>query len=365
MEEEKLEMGMFGQDFELNFDFDNPNPFIQENENEEDDDLENEDPLKNTNDTIEDEDPEEVDSEDDDPVEGDDDENEDDSSSSSNLFSSLANVLHEQGLLPSLDLKSEKIENVEDFTNAFRKELDVQAQLKLDDYIANMDLEAVARSNQNLQNLNTITEDYLKENIEVAKNIIYNDYLNQGLDEQKASKLLNRIVRDGEEAILEESLDSLESLKAFEQRSVELEKENYQKQMEENAAAQLKFEEDLKKVIFDKQDLITGFKPTKALSDKVYKTINDIVGKAPDGQLENKFMRDRRMNPMEFEARMYYFYELTNGFTDYSKLTTKAKSSAIKDLEKAARKQTTKDNGIPLWSQDANSYGAFGSELNI
>ena len=122
----------------------------------------------------------------------------------------------------------------------------------------------------------------------------------------------------------------------------------------------------MKKTIYESKDLISGLKPNKSLQDKVYKSINDIVGKSPDGTFENKFMKERRENPLEFEIRMYHFYELTNGFKDLSKISTNAKSSAVKDLEQIARKTKLKDNGTPLWQQDANTYDNFsGHVLNI
>lgn len=357
MEEDNLEMGMF-DNLELNFEGGLPSYEDTENEDTTDDDQENE----NINDAAEDEDPGEVGSEDDLDEDSNDDE---DASSSSNLFSSLANVLHEQGLLPSLDINNTKIESVDDFTEAFKKELDIQAAVKLEEYLSNIDVQSIAQSQQMISNLESINETHLAENIELAKNIIYQDYLNQGLDDKKAVRLLNRLIDLGDDAIIEDATESLGSLKEFENRKIAREKEAYQERIQQQKEAADKFDADIKKIVFEKTDLINGFKPTKALQEKVYKSINEIVGKSPDGEFENKFMRDRRMNPLEFESRMYFFYELTNGFQDYSKLTSSAKSSAVKDLEKVARKTTIKDNGTPLWAQDSQSYDNIGPILNI
>jgi len=77
-------------------------------------------------------------------------------------------------------------------------------------------------------------------------------------------------------------------------------------------------------------------------------------------------MKSRRENPIDFEARMYFLYELTDGFTDYSKLTTTAKSKAVKDLETIAKRAGVKDNGTPQWMQDGESYMNTGRiELNL
>jgi hypothetical protein len=357
MEEDNLEMGLF-DGLELNFIPDyNFNP---EEETTEDENPEQEQDIE----TAEDENQEEVGGDDDDSREDSDDD--EDGDSSSNLFSSVAKVIHEQGILPSLDIDKVKIESAEDLVNAMKQEIEIQAEEKLQHFIQNLDTENIAQSKRNIEDLNGVTEDFLKENIEVAKQLIYQDYLNQGLDPKKANRMLTRLIDLGYDAILEDSLDSLESLKEFEQRRIVSEQENYKKKIEEDKLAQEQLELNLKKTILERNDLINGFKPTKSLQEKVYKSINEIVGKSPEGVFENKLMKDRRMNPLEFDARMYYFYELTNGFTDYSKLSTTAKSNAVKELEKIAKKTVIKDNGTPTWMQDSNSYdGISGHILNI
>lgn len=354
--EEELNMGLFGEGSELNFDMN----YSYDNESDENND-ENNDDNENTTPDIEDVNPEEVD-------EGEDVENEggDSSESSSNLFSSLAAFAKEQGILPSYNVEEDNILTPEDFANVFKKELEIQTQSKVEDYLNNLDLEKIATVKKEIQNLNQITEETLQNDLTLAKNIIYEDYLNQGLDEKKAKRMLTRLIDLGEDAILEDANESLESLKEFNLRKVESEKINYQKQIEQERLEQVKLEENLKKTIYENKSLIKGLETTKALQDQVYKSINEIVGKSPDGVFENKFMKERRENPLDFEVRMYHFYELTNGFTDYSKLTSKAKSSAVKDLENIARKTKFQDNGTPAWVQDENSYSNFsGHVLNV
>lgn len=359
-DDDKLEMGIFGDSsIELNgnFNFDLPTDDSDlENENEEDTDT---DAPKNIT-AVEDDSSEEVDGEEDDQDEGGDDGN-----SSSNLYSSLATVLYEQGFLPSLDIDNTEIKTPEDFTNAFKKELEIQAQNKLDEYIANIDVSKIAESKKIIEDYSSITEENLKEDLNLAKQIIKQDYINQGFDDKKTARYLKRLIDLGDDAIIEEALESNESIKEFESRRIEQEKQSYAQRIEQEKIEQEKLNEALKATIYERKDLVNGLPVTKALQDKVYKTINEIVGKSPDGYFENRFMKERRENQMEFDTRMYYFYELTNGFKDYSKLTTSAKSSAVKDLERIARKTKIQDNGTPLWMQDGDSYDGKDFVLNI
>ena len=358
-DDNELGMGLFEGNQELNFNFAIPED-DNTDEEENTDNIDVEDTTLENNNHVEDDSSEEVDEED---VE---DEGGDGGESSSNLYSSLAAFVHEQGLLPSLDIDLKEIKSADDFASVFNKELDIQAELRLNDYLANLDLNKIGIAKKDIQDLSTINSDLLKNDIDLAKRIIYDDYLNQGLDEKKANRMLNRLIDLGEDAILEDAEESLQSLKEFKAREIERETQSYKERLEADKIQQAKLDEQMKKTIYESKDLISGLKPNKALQDKVYKSINDIVGKSPDGTFENKFMKERRENPLEFEIRMYHFYELTNGFKDLSKISTNAKSSAVKDLEQIARKTKLKDNGTPLWQQDSNTYSNFsGHVLNL
>lgn len=358
-DDNELGMGLFEGNQELNFNFAIPED-DHADEEENDDNTNVDDTTLENNNHVEDDSSEEVDEED---VE---DEGGDGGESSSNLYSSLAAFVHEQGLLPSLDIDLKEIKSADDFANVFNKELDIQAELRLNDYLENLDLNKIGVAKQEIKDLNTLNVDILKNDIDLAKRIIYDDYLNQGLDEKKANRMLNRLIDLGDDAILEDAEESLQSLKEFKAREIERETQSYKERLEADKIQQAKLDEQMKKTIYESKDLISGLKPNKALQDKVYKSINDIVGKSPDGTFENKFMKERRENPLEFEIRMYHFYELTNGFKDLSKISTTAKSSAVKDLEKIARQTKLKDNGTPLWQQDSNTYSNFsGHVLNL
>lgn len=358
-----LDMSLFGEndDFELNYDF-IPEGFENEDEDQEDN---SDDQDLEKNKFTEDESSEEVGDEEDEQEDGDEND-EDNNDSSSNLYSSIASVLHEQGLLPSLDIEGTKIESVDDFVEAFKKEQVIQAQLMAEEYLNSLDLEAIAKSKLEIQNLDKIDSEYLSENIDKAKQIIYEDYLNQGLSQEKATRLLNRLIDLGEDAILEDAEESLKSLKEFNARKIEAEKEAYELKQKQELEYQQKLDENIKKTLFESKNLIQGYTPTKAVQEKVYKTMNEIVGKSPDGVFENRFMRDNRENPVEFQVRLYTAYELTDGFKDFSKLMAKGKTSAVKDLERIIKKGEFKDTGTPTWMTDKNSYDiGIGDELNI
>ena len=360
MEDENDLMSIFNSGNELNFD----SQYLDEDvDNNDENDGSSNDDLDNKNKPIEGEDSEDVDGNEDDESEGDD----SDDDSSPNLYSSISDVLIEQGLLPSLE-SSKDIKDVNTFTEALKIEIDNQTKLRIDEYLNNLDLEKIATSKKALIELDAIDENYLKENLEVAKDIILRDYINQGLSEDRARKMLRKTIDLGEDILLEDALESKESLKVFESKQAALELQRVEQEKINQAKEQEKIDNSIKQFIFDSKEVIKGIPNTKAIADKVFKTMTEVVAKNPhSGELENKFMNDRSKNPIEFDTKMYYLYELTNGFSDLSKIKTVATSSATRNLEKAIRKVKFEDNGTPGYLTDPASYtgGNFGSELVI
>jgi hypothetical protein len=359
MEDEDI-MSIFNSGNELSFDSQYLDEDLDDND-ENDESLDND--LNDKNKPIEGEDSEDVDGNEDDESEGDD----SDDDSSPNLYSSISDVLIEQGLLPSLE-SSKDIKDVNTFTEALKIEIDNQTKLRIDEYLNNLDLEKIATSKKALIELDAIDENYLKENLEVAKDIILRDYINQGLSEDRARKMLRKTIDLGEDILLEDALESKESLKVFESKQAALELQRVEQEKINQAKEQEKIDNSIKQFIFDSKEVIKGIPNTKAIADKVFKTMTEVVAKNPQsGELENKFMNDRSKNPIEFDTKMYYLYELTNGFSDLSKIKTVATSSATRNLEKAIRKVKFEDNGTPGYLTDPASYtgGNFGSELVI
>lgn len=356
MEDEDL-MSIFGTGQELNFDLENDDDFIVD----EDTDTDPADPdTDEQNKPIEgDQDPESVDGDEDNDNEGDD----SDDDSSPNLYSSISNVLFEQGIIPSLE-SSENIKTAEDFVDVFKKEIDIQAEQRLNTYLENLDLEKIAISKRTQLDLDVIDEDYLKDNIEVAKDIIFRDYLNQGLSEDRAKKLLRKTIDLGEDMVIEDALESTHSLKEHEAKVVEQEKVRYKQALIEQEKEQESINNTIKNNIYTSKEIIAGIPNTKALQDRVFKAMTEVVAKDPNtGEMQNKFMQTRSTNPIDFDTKMYYLFELTNGFQDLSAISKTATSKAVKKLEGVLRKTKFEDNGTPGYLQDPNSYGGVGSEL--
>lgn len=300
------------------------------------------------------------------------DEESDDVSPDDNLYSSFASVLSEKGLLPSLDLKGKKIENIDDLTETFKSEITNQVKEYLVNKVGEQGYEALEKGisleeyqqhQNNVLTLEGINEETLENDLELAKQIIKQDYLSQGISQTRIDRILKKSIDLGDDVVLEDAKEALESLKVIEGRRLEGLAQQREEQRQNNIKLQEKIDNDLKNSIYNEDEYFKDLKVNKQMKDKVYSSITKVVGQSPEGIAENKLMRDRREDPITFDKKLYYIYELTNGFKDMGKLVTKSDSKASSRLEAQLRQNRLDGGEQPTFMSDPESYGGIGSEL--
>lgn len=379
MEDETLEMGLFSDDspLDLNLDFlpdtseldlDDVEE-VEEEENTPPEEEEEKPSSEGTDNPSEEESPETVAKD----KEGSEEGSADDSPAE--IFSSFASVLQEQGLLPSVDLQEAEIKSADDLSTLIKGEIDNQVKSYLIEKLGEDGYDAIEKGislveyqshQQDIQTLDSITEDTIKDNPELAKELILSDYIAQGISESKAKRLLEKTIDLGDDTLFEDAKESLESLKTLQQKRIEELAKQREREALEQAKQQEKLDNDLKNAIYNKDELIKGMKIDKGIQDRVYNSITEVVGRAPNGVPENKLMKHRRESPIDFDVRLYYLYEITNGFEDFSKVVRKQESKAADRLTQALRKNKFDTSGEPSFLSDSQSYdGILGSELVV
>ena len=263
-EEEFLGMSLFDDtnNLEINMDF-NPDDLEEDvdidNLDEQEVDIQEQENPEEQDNLDEDENPEEVGENEDQEEEGDDsDEN------SPNIYSSFASVLNEQGLLPSLDLQGIKdIKNADDLSALFKGEIETQSKNYLLEKLGQEGYDALEKGislaeyqqyQDNVLTLDSITEDTLRDDIELSKKLIYQDYLSQGIDDKRAMRLLKKSIDAGEDSILEDAIESLGSLKVVEGKRLEKLATERKEQQLLDSQAQTKIDNDLKNSIYNKTE---------------------------------------------------------------------------------------------------------------
>lgn len=364
------EMGFFDSD-ELELNLGNDHIEQDDDENENDDQQNGVDPNINNNpseDDSEKDDSENV-AKEDDPQEG------DEGDDSPNLFSSVASVLHGEGVLPSLDIETLNIESAEDLATAVKSEVENLYKSKLVERFGEEGYEFVnngvpIKEYQEYQDNNTaldnITEETLYDDIELSKRIVYQDYINKGLSNDKALKFVERAFEIGEDALIEDAKESLLNIKGFnKQRILDIQQSNIQAEKEAEIQ-RVENERKVKDSVYGVTELFKGQSITKSMQDKVYKSITNIVSNDPQGNPENALMKARREDTINFDTKLYYLFELTKGFTDFTKVNKTGKNNAISEMQRAIKSNQHLNNDLPGYVNDKNSYdGSLGDELNI
>ena len=281
----------------------------------------------------EDIDPEEV---------GGDDEEEDESDDKDdaqpNLYSSLAKVLAEDGVLPSLT-KDSKVESVDDLISMIREEIKKSEYADLNedqrqylDAVRNgVPPEEFKVQQKAYQNLSTINDNEIEENEELRKQLLIADFQSKGYTPEKAVKLAQRSIDIGED--VEDAKEALDYLKGIQKQQMQVQikeaEETKRKAAEQSQKELIKF----KQTLDDTKEFIPGVKVTPQIAQKVYEQATKAVAQGPNGQPINVVLKAKMDNPIEFEAKLNYLFYVTKGFKDFSKIASSQKSKAVRELD--------------------------------
>ena len=185
-----------------------------------------------------------------------------------------------------------------------------------------------------------IDDTKLSTDVELQKQV-YRNYLKETtmLSDEKIEKRITQA--ESLDELSTEATDALNELKVINKGRIEQEFKAAQenaKQEQAKAKAEL---DNLKATIDAREEIIPGFKVNKKLKDSLYKNMTTAVSKDPKtGTLYNNIAAKRAENPLEFELKMQYLFELTKGFEDFSSLTNKVTTKATTTLKDVLERNT-------------------------
>lgn len=268
----------------------------------------------------------------------------------------FASLLQDQGFLPHANL--EEIKSTEDLIKAFQAEKEAYQKDIINSFPEELIAMAEAVSKgvpfEPLKNAKTrelqyssITEDNLSENVNMQKQLVADYLTEKGFKPEKIVKYVEKYEDMGD--LYDEAKDALVELKeASAGREAQI-KEQY-------AAQQKQMEEQNKQLVADIEKRVTEVKeilPGRVISDDMKKrtlsNMLNIVGQDSNGTPMNGIMKARSEDPVAFDMNVAYMIELTNNFTDFSKINATAKTNAAKEFEKAlaTKSNTSHKSGSP------------------
>ena len=287
-----------------------------------------------------------------------------------NFFSSVAKAFAEEGIFP--DLNEDEIANI-NTAESFREIIDKQIQSQLSerqkraDEALNAGLEPddIRKYENTLSYLEEVTDNKLEEETtegeKLRKRLIYQDYINRGFSQERATKEVKRSIDSGND--IEDAKEALNSNKEYF-------KSQYNKLLNDAKEEQKKYEqerknqaEQLKKSIIEEKKVFGDIEVDKPTRQKIFDNLSKPIYKDEEtGTYMTALQKYQHDNPNEFIKNVSTIFTLTDGFKNLNKLVKGKVNKEIKkgfrDLENALNNTArTSDGNINFASgvDDENS----------
>ena len=287
-----------------------------------------------------------------------------------NFFSSVAKAFAEEGIFP--DLNEDEIANI-NTAESFREIIDKQIQSQLSerqkraDEALNAGLEPddIRKYENTLSYLEEVTDNKLEEETtegeELRKRLIYQDYINRGFSQERATKEVKRSIDSGND--IEDAKEALNSNKEYF-------KSQYDKLLNDAKEEQKKYEqerknqaEQLKKSIIEEKKVFGDIEVDKPTRQRIFDNLSKPIYKDEEtGTYMTALQKYQHDNPNEFIKNVSTIFTLTDGFKNLNKLVkskvTKEVKKGFRDLENALNNTArTSDGNINFASgvDDENS----------
>jgi len=263
----------------------------------------------------------------------------------------FASLLQEKGFLPHLNLDEFKSseDKVEALITAFKAEREAYQQDIINSFPEEMIAMAEAISNgvpfEPLRNAkmaelsySTLTDAKVSEDVNLQKRLVTEFLTEKGFKADKISKYIEKYEDMGD--LADEAKDALVELKETSSKREAEVTSRYAAQQKELENSNRQLISNIEKKITDTPEILPGRQLSEDMRKKTLSSMLNIVGNDSNGTPMNGIMKARSQDPVQFDMTVAYLMNLTNNFTDWSKITATAKTSAAKEFEKAIGSQS-------------------------
>ena len=298
-----------------------------------------------------------------------------------NFYSSIANAMAEDGIFPNLD--EEAISKVTD-AESLHEAIEAEVQARFDDGQRRVlkALENGVRPDDirnyetTLNNLASIKDEHLREESEKGEqlryNLIFQDYLNQGMKPEKAEKFAKQSIDAGTD--IEDAKEALQSNKEFFQKKYNSLLEDAQKKADEDKAERQKQADKLKNSIMKDKALMGDMEINQDVRKKIFENVFKPVYKDPEtGEYLTAIQKYETEHRSDFLKYVSLFFTMTNGFKDFDSLTKgkvkKEVRKGLSELEKTLNGTKRNSDGslkmVTSVTDDPESFITKGFKLDI
>jgi len=284
----------------------------------------------------------------------------DDTVADNDNLSLFASALAEEGVITNLPEGG--IKTFEELTELMRTEIRSNELAGLND--AQKDyLKALEQgithseytdSQSKISSLDSIKDADLKENEDLQRQFIVDDFVSKGYSKEKADKFAQRSFDLGTNAE-----DALESLTAKREEAIASKAQlaiDRAKQIKTQEEDYVKIQADIKEKVFDeKKEIIPGIKFSKKVADEVYQALTKPAGYTKDNQPLTRAQQVRMKDPLDFEHKINTLLVLTKDLSDFSVFEGRSTSKKAKEfIEKIKTSSSTETNGGGFTNYDSD-----------
>ena len=264
------------------------------------------------------------------------------SDTSPNFYSSIANALAVDGIFPNSDEEAiSKVDSAETLSELIEAEINSrldEKQQRIAKALENgVEPDAIKQYEGVLKRVNSITDVQLTaespEGEKLRADLIYQNYLNKGYTPERAEKLTQRSIDNGND--IEDAKAALQDNREYFQGAYNKLLQEAQVNADKEKAERQKKAEKLKDDIMKDKQLFGDMEVDNTVRKKIYDNISKPVYKDSEtGQYMTALQKYEMEHPTDFLKYVGLFMTLTNGFKDFESFT---KGKIKKEVKKGLR----------------------------
>lgn len=273
-------------------------------------------------------------------------------SKTSSPLTPYAQLLVDEGVLPNLDVKSfdgtteglkeAMVNEIMTAVDSYKDSLPERVKNLINNYEEGIPFEKLLELDRIETDVAKISDEALEEDASLQKKLV-SEYLKRTtrFSDVKIAKQVDNYEDSGE--LEDEAKSALGELKTLVKTEKEKELKEVEKQKIESEAQRKNELVALENKVKTTNEIIPGLKLNDKVRQNVFTSMTTPVGYDQSGRPVNKIVAARMENPVEFEIKLHYLFEVTKGFTDFSKLAEKGKKDASKQFEEAVEEMGTQN----------------------
>ena len=287
------------------------------------------------------------------------------------FYSSIANALVVDGILPNSDEEAaNKVTDAESLGKLIEDEVNSRFDEKqqrlikaLENGVPPVDIRMYENT---LKYLDSIDDAALSEEgeagEELRRQIIFQDLRNKGYSKERAQKMTERSFEGGND--IDDAKEAYQSNKEYFQEKYDELLEEAQRKADEEKANRKKQEESLREGLINDKHLAGKMEITKDVRKKALDLISKPVYKDSDGNYLTAIQKYQAEHPVEFLKYVGLFMAMTDNFSDFdpmiAPIAKKEQKKGLRELEDKLNNTKRNSNGslkmVTSVKEDPDSY---------